>query len=703
MIQFTEEEVASLRRKAATNGNIAGKLLESVEPVLKHGINIPDKAVATWTLFYYCPVHSVQLELRYDEGRRHRCPVCDKTYEGEPYDGAWWRFVNGMNADSCRDLALLWMLTGEERYRSIAEEILLQYAAYYPGYEIHGGIPYNNPGKANAQTLCEAMWIRSLAMGYDIIKDTLPQDKKARIEGDLFTVCAEFLMQYRMDQIHNHEVLVGGGIAMLGVLLDRPDYVEFALHSKYGLAYQLEHAVLQDDFWFEGTFHYHYFALEAFMTFEKFARHTPYGLLHRPEYRRMLHMPVRLLQPGLRLPQVGDGVGDILHKHLPEFYEFAYAVYGDSEFAWMLNEYYRTRERDNIEAYLYGAETLPDVPAFDLVDYHDDENSGFTVIRGGSGQKYLLMKHGRYGGEHDHYDKLGIHFSAFGEDILPDLGTTGYGALHHYGYYKNTATHNTVAINGANQPPANGRTVRYERGDGQILLEAEAVWDGSFPGIDSLTRVEWDEAAYEGVRMRRLLLWQDRYFVEAFLVSNATGRTVDWIVHCRGERTGERLDPQQLAMLEVLSADKPLKYVRKVQSLTPNGIVHTHWKSGGSALSLFSFCSDASTVIYAKGPDNPSTGELSYMLNRVEADGDVLFVNVFEAYEGEDPYIRSVAVQWVDGRASEGDRGSEVDKGWETGREPEEGLEANGGRRVKVILTCADGVKEHPFEIGVLS
>ena len=50
---------------------------------------------------------------------------------------------------------------------------------------------------------------------------------------------------------------------------------------------------------------------------------------------------------------------------------------------------------------------------------------------------------------------LDISYEAFGKRITPDLGTTGYGALMHYDYYKNTGSHNTVNIEGNNQAPAN--------------------------------------------------------------------------------------------------------------------------------------------------------------------------------------------------------------------------------------------------------
>jgi hypothetical protein len=48
---------------------------------------------------------------------------------------------------------------------------------------------------------------------------------------------------------------------------------------------------------------------------------------------------------------------------------------------------------------------------------------------------------------------LDISYLAYGKRISPDLGTTGYGAVLHYDYYKNTGSHNTVNIGEENQSP----------------------------------------------------------------------------------------------------------------------------------------------------------------------------------------------------------------------------------------------------------
>ena len=174
------------------------------------------------------------------------------------------------------------------------------------------------------------------------------------------------------------------------------------------------------------------------------------------------------------MPCLGDGYNEGMFEELVNHYEYPYRVFGKPYMAQILNKVYQTVPRDGIQAFLFGADTIENTPELTLVNYHDNEASGFTVLRGSEG-KYLLFKHGKFGGEHDHYDKLGIHFLANGVEVADDLGTVGYGAPHHYPYFKNTFTHNTVCINGLNQPPADGRTIRYEQRADGILVEGHGL------------------------------------------------------------------------------------------------------------------------------------------------------------------------------------------------------------------------------------
>lgn len=154
MLQFTSQEMAVIRQNASQE--IIEQIIQDNQVVLTSDTLVPPDARATWNLYYFCPTHGVRLSWDRDRPTEHVCPVDGEVLTGEPYDGAWWRWLNGLNSKACNDLGLLWHITQDRKYFEKVREILLGYAEYYPNYEEHGGIPYNGPGKANAQTLCEA-------------------------------------------------------------------------------------------------------------------------------------------------------------------------------------------------------------------------------------------------------------------------------------------------------------------------------------------------------------------------------------------------------------------------------------------------------------------------------------------------------------------------------------------------------------------
>ena len=92
----------------------------------------------------------------------------------------------------------------------------MAYAKYYPDYEIHGNIPYNGPGRSGAQTLDEANFQRSFAMAYDILSECMSEEEKIYIRDRMFLPGAQFLLEHRHKQLHNHEVIINSAIAVIG-------------------------------------------------------------------------------------------------------------------------------------------------------------------------------------------------------------------------------------------------------------------------------------------------------------------------------------------------------------------------------------------------------------------------------------------------------------------------------------------------------
>lgn len=636
MIQFTETECENLRNKAGAWPAAVARLKEGTKEVFRGELIIPRTGIGNWSMYYFCPECSYELEFHREKSKEHPCPCCGRVFKGETYDSAWWGKINSQNCEAAYQMGLVGLLTGDEAYGRKAAEILTAYAACYPEYEIHGDIPYNGPGKANAQTLDEAIFLRNLAYAYDLVAGDMTEEEREMVRSRLFKEGSRFLLDHRHRQIHNHEVIINSAIAIMGILLEDDDMVKEGLYAPYGLYYQLEHGMQEDGIWFEGSFGYHYYALDNFMAFEKFAVHTPYSRILHPNYRKMLEVPFDYAREDGSFTLVNDmypGHSGLKRQYL---YEFAYRHIPSNRMTQIMSLIYRGQKRDNLEALIYGvAEFEEEEPVWQNV--RGENGSGYTVLHGKDGRR-LFFKHGTYGGEHDHYDRLEISFDSHGVPVIPDMGTTGYGARLHYDYYKNTGTHNTVCIGEENQPPVNGCLTRFEEVGDVIYVEAEADWTADYVMPDSFTIVQWSEEAYRNVRMKRKIAWAGDYMVDLFLVEGAGGQSMDYALHIPGERLEAESSAHKLnGAGGVISGKKPLKYLHDLEVLKVPGRVRSSYRvrEGGPVLMIDSFCSQGK-LIYAKGPDNPSVRDMEYLIWRENGDRG-FFLNVIQTWkEGDD-------------------------------------------------------------------
>lgn len=609
MLQFTPKEMSTIRKNASEE--IITQIIQDNQVVLTSDTLVPPDARATWNLYYFCPTHGVRLTWDRNNSTEHVCPVDSEILTGEPYDGAWWRGLNGLNAKACNELGLLWQITQEQQYLNKVKEILLGYAKYYPDYEEHGGIPYNGPGKANAQTLCEANCNLDFAKGYDFIKDQLSEDEKHYIEQRLLREGAEFLMLHRSDQLHNHEMKISATIGVIGLILNDDRFINFSVNTPYGLIYQLENGLKGEGLWFEGSIHYHYYALQALLNFEKIACKTKHSLKAHPNFHTMLAFPLKLLMNTGDFPRLNDciaGQEKLTHSHL---FEFAYREFSDPIFASALQNIYQESGRNNIDALLYGVEKLPDAPLFSCKEMHAKQ-SGITIMYEQTTENMVLVKHSPYGGEHDHYDRLGLIINRNGKEILPDLGTTGYGAELHYGYYKNTVTHNTLAINQQNQPPTNPNVNLFVKQPTYTWLDVQTDWCGDLPVVDSHTIVQWDEDAYRDVIFRRQVLWLQDVVIEFNHVENPHQQQLDLIWHIRGIHVGLKQSTQCENPLE-----GPLsRMIQCHQFKLDNNALLTYDIQDQPTFEQQIASSTDADLLLGYAPDNPATSNLAYTILR---------------------------------------------------------------------------------------
>lgn len=640
MFLFTQQEAVKLRAKAKRQPYIFSLLRDNEDYPAECNPIVPAVSRGNWEMYYHCPKDSAPLTFDWQQPHRHICPVCGATYSGDPYDGAWESALHNRNADAALRFAYLHLLSQKTEYAAAAIRILIRYAACYPQYIVHGDIPYNGPGLAFAQTLDEAVFFRKIGYAYDLVSDILSAEDKTYIEENFLRIGAEFLLTHRTKQVHNHEVLINSSIGILGLLLHDKELLQQGVYGPFGLNDQRRQGTLADDFWFEGSFSYHEYALSAFFAYEIFARHTAYSNLADKQYLRMLKKGKDLLMEDDTVPALNDSrcLGEKFSANM--YLEFGYKYYRDEQLLSLLHIGYQGKLRQSIDTFFYGVETLPPASPLQKETYHDEHGSGLTILRG-TGLRYLLVKHSPFGGEHDHYDRLGISFSAFGDQMCCDLGTVAYGAPWHYDYYKNTGTHNTVMVEEENQPPQRCRVLNYRQNANSTFLDCSVCWDSSYQMPLSFIIKQWNDEVYQGTCYRRRILWRENYFVDVVTVSHPKPRCTDWILHIDGKRefvpVGQRTEP--------FSNKKPFCYLSDARKISQKEVDAHTWKTPHGYLRLFSFGTDLDMYL-AKGLNLPPNREIDYVIQR-QTSKECLFVNIFETYQ-EKLWIEQVEIQRTD-------------------------------------------------------
>lgn len=635
MKQFSTLEIAIIRQRSQRWPEWIDTLISDNATVLNHPLKVPTSGIATWNHYYYCPEHGVRLNWDYRYEHHHNCPVDNKTFSGEPYDGAWWRWMNGLNAKACYEVGLLWQVTENESYFQRVRDLLLTYASYYPDYQEHGGIPYNANGKMNAQALCEANCLLDFARGYDLICDHLSTDEQNFIQRQLLQPGAEFLMQQRHDQIHNHEVKINSAIAVIGLVLEKEPYLNFALNTRYGLRYQLEHSLINGSLWFEGSLHYHLYALQGFFAFEKIAKGTKYSLLDLPYYPRMLRVPLSLLMPNGCFPRLNDcvfGQEKLIHS---DIYEFAYSYYADPGYLQALDIIYSRKNRINTDFILYGNEHAPLGNSLPLQTFNNDSQLGLTLFQQPETQSAVLIKHLPYGGEHDHSDSLGIIIFHQGKELVKDLGTTGYGTDLHRDYYKKTASHSTLAINLANQPPVSPVVNAYLKTNKYHYIDVIADWTSKAETPDSFYITNWDEKAYRQVSFRRRVMLIGNIIIDISTIQNPHRQCADlnWIIN------GSLTTPEQY---DDAQNETMLCHVKPSWVKSGCDMQKTVAKTTASAVTIYTQImpklmaeqnSARNLLIASNAPDNPNTQNICQLTLRSH-ESEMTYLTLFDLDNG---------------------------------------------------------------------
>jgi len=522
LIACTPEELTRLRAAWRSTGPahdaVAG-VVAHADAALKQPVAFPPRG-GQHNQWYQC--ETCQLGLRTIDDTHHECPRCKKVYSGEPYDDVIYEHQHGRNLSNARDAAWAYALTGERRYADYAARILLGYAERYLQYPFHASNRRSDPyaivsgGHLFEQTLNEAESL-SMTIGpaCDLIWDALSEADRAAIRDGLLIPMLKNIDKYRAGKSnwqtwHNAALIAGG--AVLGEL----PWIERAIAQPAGNGFieQMRVSVTEDGMWYENSWGYHFYTLQAMVLVAEYARRIGIDLWTHPSLKRMFTLPVHYTMADGSLPRFGDDVQSSARGS-----------------AWLLEPAYAaTRDPDLLallpssvswQTILYGRDVSQTAEAPVLIS-RVFPGAGHAVLRTrGDAGLTACLTFGPFGGFHGHFDKLSFVFFGFREELGVDPGRAASQAYRlpiHRNWYRPTLSHNTVLVDRASQAGAQGQLDLFAANEQYAAVKASC------------------DAAYPGTRHERFLLMTPAYLLVFDRLASDKPRRFDWVYHSRGIR-----------------------------------------------------------------------------------------------------------------------------------------------------------------------
>jgi hypothetical protein len=549
-------DVGKLReraRSAAWAATVAG-LRSQVEDLKKTGVRIPGPDEPSgWAHNHVCPKCAVRLSFDRASEKEHRCPLCKGVFRSKDMNEAWIYILNLRQIQTASAACVLAAVDGNEAAADLAKSVLLGYARRYPEYPEHGR--WAGKGRLQGQSLCEAVWMLPAVQVYRFLRENgrLTDAEAAEVREKMFVPAIQ-LLKKQTSQVHNIHVWHAAAILALADAAGRPDDVSFAEKI---VKMNLEKGVLPDGSWYEGSPSYHFYTLEAMTQYVLAARAAGRPLLMPGQIRKMFASPVQLLLPDRTLPALNDGWSAFPLASRVSSYEMGQHLFGG--FEGVLSTVYREwgAKRTDTAAFLYGPDAVPDAK-IELKSLATVDGVAVVRRRGMTG----LVKATPFGGGHDHPDKPGLYLFREGSGLkAADIGNCGYGNPMHKEYYRTTASHNTVMVDGKNQ----------ELAAAKIALAKESP---EFTVVQALA-----EGAYKGVSIRRTAVFGDGWALDWTACRSKAEHSYLWLFHANGALLLLNEGLQFEAKSEPMVPNKHVSGQRRVKDLPPE--IRGEWSERG--------------------------------------------------------------------------------------------------------------------------
>ncbi|MEI8315986.1 MAG: heparinase II/III family protein [Verrucomicrobiota bacterium] len=559
-IACTAEELARLKTAYASQGpdhDVVADVVTRAEQALAQPLNFPPSG-GQHNQWYQC--EPCQTGLVMVDDTHHKCPACGKIYTGTPYDDVIFGRQHHANLTNLNAAAWAYAITGRKEFADFAAKVLLGYAERYQKYPFHSNNLKQDKsgGHIFEQTLTEASALATeIGPAWDLVRDSAaftPQDRQAVRAGLLLpmlqTIAGHNAGKTNWQTWHNAAFIWGG------VGLDDETWIRRALENPAnGFAFQMQASVTGDGMWYENSWGYHFYTLSALVAMAEGSRRLGIDIWSHPNLKKMFTLPAAYAMADGTLPRFGDDVGRRAFSQW-NLNECAYRAYGDAALVPML------ADKPIWESVLFGRKTDQRVSA----PWRGSEilrSAGHAILRTrGEAGLSAAVTFGPYGGCHGRIDKLSFVLVGFGRELGVDPGRAASQAYRlpiHGNWYKATTSHNAVLVDGQSQQPAEGKLEFFEATDHYTAVTVAC------------------DAAYPGVKHRRMLCLTDSYLVVLDDLSADRERRFDWLYHNRG--TGVRCEAAKQENAPP-SAMMGLEYIKNLLTGKTNGPIKVQFDGG---------------------------------------------------------------------------------------------------------------------------
>ncbi|PIB37325.1 heparinase [Reichenbachiella sp. 5M10] len=518
----------------------------------------------------------------------------------EPKDlaGGYTHERHKLNYLTMQRAGKLYVITGEEKYKTYVHDMLRAYAELFPTLDRHPSKKSYSRGKLFWQCLNDANWLVYASQAYDCIYDQLSDEEKELLETKLFRPYADFLSietpQF-FNRIHNHSTWANAGVGMIGLVMNDEELVKRALYGleddglnteakdndggsikeegqdRAGFLAQMDLLFSPDGFYAEGPYYQRY-AIYPFVVFAASLENA------RPELKIFEHREGILSKAVYALLNLTDSDGEFYpindaqkgmsyySRELVSAVDIIYHFGGQNpellSIAGKQNRVLLDASGFSVAQAIKDGKTKDFVPqSMELRDGADGSEGGLGILRMNyaGGDINAVFKYTAQGMGHGHYDKLSYALYDNGAEVLQDYGVARFVNIEQkYGggylkenktYAKQTIAHNTLVVN---------QTTNYG-GNIDIANKHHAdrfFFDASQPDIQIASAT--DTHAYEGVRMQRTIaliadsLWERPLLVDVMDVESEKENTYDLPYYYFGQIISANME------YETLEARKPL-------------------------------------------------------------------------------------------------------------------------------------------------